>query len=311
MILITGATSFVGRAVVRRMASEQREVRCLLRPSRREQQLPTGVPFSIVSASMSDLPALRTAMQDVTAIVHLTGEEDIDHGGMLLSHVEDTANLITAAQEVGVHRFIYLSRLEADRASAYPILRVTGEVEAVVQESGLDYTILKTPIIYGPEDVYINVLVMLAKVIPFVFPIPDSGLSRFQPLWVADLTTCILTALCRDDLIGQTILLGGPEHFTFEQIVTEVLAAAGMHKRLIRVRMGLVQWAIALFDAFLPRNPTPSWWLDLLTVGGATDLMVIPRHFDFEPCRFTQCLDYLGQKRPWRRDLLHFVLGHL
>ena len=93
MILITGATGFVGRAVVRRLTSEQNEVSCLLRPSRREQQLATGVPFCIVSAGMSDLPALRTAMQDVTAIVHMTGEEDLDREGTLRSHVEDTANL--------------------------------------------------------------------------------------------------------------------------------------------------------------------------------------------------------------------------
>jgi nucleoside-diphosphate-sugar epimerase len=120
MILITGATSFVGRAVVLRLAAEHRQVRCLLRPSRREQRLATGVLFSTVSASMGDLPALRTAMQDVTAIVHLTEEEDLRHEGTLRKHVEDTANLITAAREADVRRLIYVSRVGADRASAYP-----------------------------------------------------------------------------------------------------------------------------------------------------------------------------------------------
>ncbi len=310
MILITGTTSFVGRALVRRLAAERGEVRCLLRPSRREQQLPTDVPFSTVSASMSDLPALRTAMQDVTVIVHLAGEEDLDHGGTLHSHVEDTTNLITAAQEAGVRRFIYLSRLGADRASAYPLFRARGETEAAVRESGLDTTIFQTSTIYGPEDIFGNMLVMLTKVIPFILPLPDTGLSRFQPLWVEDLTTCILATLDRDDLVGRTIPLGGPEHFTLEQMVTEILTAAGMHRRLVRVRMPLMQWAIALSDALLPRNPMPFWWLDLLTVGSATDLMTIPCHFGFEPCRFSQCLDYLHHKRPWRRDLVRFVLGY-
>jgi uncharacterized protein YbjT (DUF2867 family) len=308
MILVTGATSFVGRVVVTRLAAERREVRCLLRPSQRRQRLATGILFSTVSASMSDLPALRTAMQDVTAIVHLTGEEDLDREGTLHNHTEDTANLIMAAQEAGVHRFIYLSRLGADRNSAYPLFRARGEAEAAVRESGLDVTILQAPVIYGPGDVSTNVLVMLAKLIPFVLPVPDSGPARFQPLWVVDLATCVLATLDRDDLIGQTIPLGGPEHFTFEQMVAEVLAAAGMRRRLVRVHIPVMQGAVALFDALLPRNPVPPWWLHLLTVGSATDLVTIPRYFGFEPCRFSQCLGYLRRKRPWRRDLVRFVL---
>lgn len=309
MILITGATSFVGRAVVARLAAEHREVRCLLRPSPREQRLATGIPFSTVSASMGDLPALRTSMQDVTAIVHLSGEEDLDRGETLRSHVEDTINLINAAQETSVRRFIYLSRLGANRTSAYPLFRAKGEAEAAVRESGLDSTILQAPLVYGPDDVSTNVLVMLAKMTPFVLPIPGAGLSRFQPLWVVDLATCIVATLERDVLIGQTIPLGGPEHFTFEQIVAQVLAAAGMRRRLIHVRMPLVHGAIMLGDALLPYNPVPVWWLDLLNVGGATELGTIPHHYGFEPCRFSQCLDHLRHKRPWRRDLVRFVLG--
>ena len=308
MILITGATGFVGRAVVRRLAAERCAVRCLLRPFRYEQRLPTGILFSTVSASMDDLPALRTAMQDVTAVVHLTGEEDLVEEGTLHNHARDTVNLTAAAQEAGIHRFIYLSRLGADRASAYPLFRTSGEAEAAVRESELDYTILRAAVTYGPEDAFTNVLAMLAKAIPFVMPIPDTGLARFQPLWITDLVTCIVTTLDRDDLIGQTIPLGGPEHFTLEQLVAQVLAALGTRRRLVHVRMPLMRGLIGLFDALLPRNPAPPWWLDLVAVGSATELGTIPRHFGFEPARFAQCLDYLRRKRPWRRDLVHFIL---
>jgi len=308
MILITNATTFVGRALVSRLVVNRQEVRCLLRASRREQQLPTGLLFSTVSASMDDLPALRSAMQDVTAVIHLAGEFDLEQGGPLHTHVRDTANLVEATREAGVRRFIYLSRLGADRTSAYLIFRDLGEAEAVVRESELDYTILQAAVTYGPEDVFTNVLAMLAKAIPYLLPIPDSGFSRFQPLWVVDLVRCIEATLSRDDLIGQTIHVGGPEHFTFEQLLTQILAAAGMRRRIVRVRTPLIQGAILLCDALLPRTPMPSWWLDLLTVGSATDLVTVQRHFDFEPRRLAECLDYLGRKRPWRRDLLRLVL---
>jgi len=142
-------------------------------------------------------------------------------------------------------------------------------------------------------------------------PVPDVGLSRFQPLWVVDLAKCIVATSDRDDLIGQTISLGGPEHFTFEQMVVEVLAAAGMRRRLVRVRIALMRAMFVLLDALLPRNPVPSWWLNLVTVGSATELGAVPRAFGFEAVRFAQHLDYLGRKRPWRRDLVRFVKGHL
>jgi NADH dehydrogenase len=307
MILITGATSFVGRTVVRALADEQNDVRCLLRPSRHEQQLPQGISSAIVSASMDDLPALRTAMQDVRAIIHLAGEEDLDRQGTLHNHLQDTANLIAAAHEAGVRRLVYLSRLGANQASAYPLFRARGEVEVAVQQCGLDYTILRAPVIYGPEDTSVNVLIMLAKFMPFFFPIPDTGQTSFQPLWVGDLARCILATPEQDNLIGQTVPLGGPEHFNFEQMVRTALAAAGINRRLVKVRMPIIHWLIAVADALLPRNPTPLWWLDLVTLGGTTDLLTIPRHFDFEPSRFSVRLSYLRNRRPWRRDFFRLI----
>lgn len=310
MILVTGATNFVGRAVVRRLVNERHEVRCLLQPSRREQQLPTDITFSTVSASLGDPPALRTAMQNVTAVVHLMRERDPVQEGLLRDHAKGTANLVTAVRETGVRRFIYLSRLGADRASAYPLFRARGEAEAAVRESGLDDTIIQSSIIYSPEDAFTNVLVMLAKVIPLVLPIPDTGMSRFQPLWIEDLVTCIVATLDRDDLIGKTAPVGGAEHFTFEQMVTQVLETAGARQRLVRVRVPLVRAVVDLFEILLLRNPTPPWWLDLVTVGSATELGAVSRHFGFEPRCFADCLNYLHGKRPWRRDFVRFVLDY-
>jgi len=305
MVLITNATGFVGRALVHRLVANGRKVCCLLQPSQREQRLPTGISFSNVLASMRDLPALRSAMQDVTAVVHLGWRID----GSRERRIEDVANLVEATRETGVRRFVYLSRLGADRTSAYPVFRLSGEVEAVVRESGLDTTILRTTIPYGPEeDMFINVLAMLAKAIPVVFPIPALGRSRFQPLWVMDLARCIADTLERDDLIEQTVSIGGPEHFTFEQLVMQILAAIGVRRRLVRVRMTWIQSAILLGDVLLPRPPTPPWWLDLLAVGSAADLTTVQRHFDFEPRCFAEGLDYMSHKRSWRRDLARFVL---
>jgi NADH dehydrogenase len=310
MILIAGATNFVGRAVARQLAAQEREIRCLVQPSRYQQELPTELSFSTVSASLTDRPALRTAMQDVTVIIHLTREEDHPQERPLQSHVEGTANLLEAAQVAGVTRFIYLSRLGATPASAYPLFRIKGESEIMIHESGLDYTTLRAAVVYGADDAFTTRLVMLAKMFPLLLPIPDVGMARFQPLWVEDLARCIVAAIDRDDLIGRMVTVGGPEHYTIEQMIRRVLEAAGMRRYLLHVSMPIMRAASDSLGSLLARNPTPMWWLDLAAAGSATELGAIPKHFNFEPGQFAQCLSYLRRRRPWRRQFIRYILGY-
>lgn len=309
MILVTGATNFVGRRVVRQLAAEQYEVCCLVQTSRAEQQLPTDVTFSIISANLGEVATLRQAMQDVTAVIHLTREEERPEERTLVDHAAGTRNLLQAAQEGGVSRFVYLSRLGATPASAYPLFRIKGESEIAVAESGLDYTTLRSAVIYSQDDAFTTRLIMLAKMCPLLLPIPDVGMARFQPLWAEDLARCVVATIDREDLIGRMIPVGGPEHFTLEQLIRRVLEAAGMRRRLLHVSMPLLRSGADALEALLVRNPTPRWWLDLAAVGSATDLGTIPKHFSFEPCRFAHCLNYLRRSRPWRRTLIRYVLG--
>jgi NADH dehydrogenase len=289
---------------------EQRSIRCLLQPSRHEQRLATGVTFSIASASFTDVPDLRAAMQGVTTVIHLArGEERLEEQ-RLQDQPMQTANLLRAAQEAGVTRLIYLSRLGATPASAYPLFRVKGESEVEIQQSGLDYTIFRSAVVYGADDAFTTRLVMLAKMSPLLLPIPDAGMARFQPVWVEDLARCIVATIDRNDLIGRTVALGGPEHYTLEQMIRRVLEAAGARRYLLHVGMPLMQTGSDLLQPLLVRGPTPKWWLDLAAVGSATELGAVPKHFGFEPCQFARCLSHLRRQRPWRRDFIRHVLGY-
>ena len=307
MILVTGATSIIGRAVVRQLASEGRQAHCLLRPDFGEQRLPTGIPFAAVSAGLADLPALRTAMQRTSCVVHIVGEERFGTLGALREHTQGTAYLVEAMRDARVDRVVHLSRLGADRNSAYPYLRVRGDAESMIRHSGLEYTTLQAPMAYGPEDVSTTVLVMVAKMVPLVLPVPQTGGSCFQPLSIPDIARCVTGTLDRRDLIGQTIPLGGPEHFTLQQLTAQVLAAAGVRRKILPINLLLMKGLVRLLDLIIPHNPVPSWWLDIVASSSGTDLGSVPRHFNFEPCRFSQGSAYLGDKRPWRRELLRLV----
>jgi NADH dehydrogenase len=249
-------------------------------------------------------------MQGVTTVIHLArGEERLEER-RLEDQPAETANLLRAAEEAGVTRFIYLSRLSATPASAYPLFRVKGESEVQIQQSGLDYTIFRSAVVYGAEDAFTTRLVMVAKMSPLVLPIPDVGMARFQPVWIEDLARCIAATVDRDDLIGRTVGLGGPEHYTLEQMTRRLLEAVGLRRYLLHVGMPLMRAGSRLLESLLARNPTPDWWLDLVAVGSATELGAVSKHFGFEPRQFAHSLGYLRRRRPWRRDFIRYVLGY-
>jgi NADH dehydrogenase len=247
-------------------------------------------------------------MQDVSTVVHLIGEEAPGRARTLGEHPDETSCLLEAMHAAGVARIIYLSRLGADAASAYPLFRMRGEAEARVVQSGHEYAIIQPAVTYGADDAFTNVVAMLAKSIPMVLPVPDPGLARFQPLWVGDLARCVSEAVDRDDLLGKCIAIGGPEHFTLQQMVTALLRVLRVGRLTLKVRMPFVRAASSFIDLLFPRNPVPLWMLDIIEKGSATDLGAIPRNFGFEPIRFNRGLEYLRRRRAWRRDLSRFLL---
>ena len=308
MILITDATSFVGRAITRHLVSTDRAVCCLLQPSKKEQRLPTGIRCNTVAASMNNLPALRTSLQDVSAVVHSIADDDLDQDEGGTNHLASTTTLIEAMRDAEVTRLIYLSRVGADRTSAYPILKKRGEAEALVKACKLHTTVLQPTLTYGPDDTFTNVTAMIAKTVPLLLPIPDTGMARFQPLAADDLAACVRMCLDRDDLIGQTISLGGSEYFTYHHMISAILAATGTRRHLVQIRMGLMHGISDLLERILPVNPVPRWFLNLLDAGLTTELRVIPNQFGFEPQRFDKGIRYLNTSRRWRRDLARYVL---
>src|SRR5262245_6201114 len=137
MILVTGATGFVGRALTPRLVEGGADVRCLIRPSRRSPRLPKDVPVQVAIASLSDPKALRAALVGVDTVIHLAGAEwRGQHGDVMAIDAGGTRSLVELAKDAGVGRFIYLSHLGADRASAFPILKAKGIAEEFVRQSG-------------------------------------------------------------------------------------------------------------------------------------------------------------------------------
>jgi NADH dehydrogenase len=301
MILVTGATGFIGRALVRQLFESGHPVRALLRPSPRSPRLPKGVPVEAAVVGLNDLRGLRAALRDVEVIFHLAGSEHQGRDATLMStDIRGTYNLAQAATGSGVKRFIYLSHLGADKASAFPVQKAKGLAEENLRKSGMPYTIVRSSIVYGPEDHFTTDIATLLKFAPGIFPMPGDGQTRIQPLWVEDLVTCLVWAMENPDTIDQIYEVGGSEYFTLRQALEIIMRATATRRWLAQIPAPLTRALVVTLESFIPRFPASSFWIDYYAVHRTCPVDTLPRTFGLMPARFTYRLDYLVRK-PWYR----------
>jgi uncharacterized protein YbjT (DUF2867 family) len=289
MILVTGGAGLVGRAVLRHLHLAGYPVRILLKPSPRSPNLPRRIPVDVALAAMTDRRGLRAALVGIRRVIHLSGQSG-------LPDVEGTRNLSEACLDAAIDQLIYVSRIGAERSSAYPALRAQGEAEEVVRSSGVATTILRPGVVYGQDDTFTTSIAMLLAVSP-VFLVPGDGRTPLQPLWVDDLATAVTWTLDDPGLVGQTYDIGGPEFFTFAEIVRLVGEASRTRRPLLGVRPAYLKLLAWVMEHLLPDPPITTEWMEYLAAPRTGELATLPRSFGLQPARMETQIDYLSGRR--------------
>lgn len=304
MILVTGATGFVGRVLVRRLAEQGHPLRVLVRPSPNSPALPRGVPLEVAVTGLNDERGLRAAMVGVDVVYHLAGTERAGARADLLGvDIQSAQAVVQAARAAGVERVFTVSHLGADRASAYPVLKSKAIAEEAFRRSGIDYTILRAAVLFGPGDHFTSLLASLAHAQRFFFRLPGEGDTVLQPLWVEDLVTCLVWALDEEGTRNQIYELGGPEYYTLREATEIILRTLGLERRILPTRPPYLRGLTVVLEAMFPGLPVSSFWIDYLAANRTAGLDTLPRAFGLLPARFPSSLDYLKQTN-WRRALL-------
>jgi uncharacterized protein YbjT (DUF2867 family) len=302
MILVTGGTGFIGKVLVRQLSETGYPVRLLIRPSKKSPDLPRGVPLEVAVSNLTDARSIRSAMMDVDIVYHLAGVESHGtHASLMDTDIMGTQTLTRIAADAGVKRFFYLSHLGADRASAYPVLKAKAIAEENIRRSNVDYTIIRSALVYGLNDHFTSALARLLYALPSFFFVPE-GNTLLQPIWVEELVTCLVWALDNELTKNQTYSVGGPEYLTFNHIVQSVLEKINLRRKLVHVFPPYLRAMTVLFDSIFPGLPVSVYWLDYLAVNRTCSLDTLPRVFDILPSRFDHRLDHLSQTN-WRISL--------
>jgi len=289
MILVTGATGCIGRAVVERLTSAGHTVKCLWHWDR-EHPAPRKV--TIVGGDTRNLASLVEAMEKIDTVVHLASIrretradsfEEVNIGGM--------RNVVEAMKQTQINRLITVSCLGAETRSPYPFLRAIGKAEEIARASGLNFTVLKSAVVYGPGDWLTSWIAGVASSLPFVLPLPHGGATRLQPIWVGDLAACVERCLSTRATYRQVVPIGGPQALTLADIADAVLSARGVRRRLVRVPTGLTRQAARFLSRF--QSALDEREIEALGHNRTTETGGVHRVFGFAPARMQTKLDFL------------------
>lgn len=254
-VAITGATGFVGRSIVNALLRRGHGVVVLARHTD-DARSRFNRPVPAVEGDLFDPAALETTFAGADAVVHLVG---IIHekGGHSFDavHREGTENVLAAARRTGVRRLLHMSAMgaSADAPSEYGRSKAAGE--EAVRRSGLDATIFRPSIIFGPGDGFASLLAKICRASPFVVPVIGPGTVRFMPVSVREVARISADALEKPETVGRTFEIGGPETLDLNAIYREIAGALGKPgKRLVHLPLWYGRIAAAAMSV-LPRPP--------------------------------------------------------
>lgn len=184
---ITGGTGFVGKTLIRLARAQGHRVRALTRSPQSDQD---GVEW--VDGALDRPESLRALARGSDAVIHVAGVVNaVDRAGFEAGNVGGTLAMIEAARDAGVRRFIHVSSLSAREPdlSVYGWSKAKGET--LVQASGLDWTIIRPPAIFGPGDGEMLDLFRMARRGVVLLP-PEGQISVIE---VSDLARLLLAVL--------------------------------------------------------------------------------------------------------------------
>lgn len=247
-VLVTGGSGFVGREITRQLLAGGHEVRILARGKHAVSGTQESVRGSVLEPS-----TLKNACSGCDAVIHLVGIiSEVREQTFERVHVDGTRNVVAAAIGSGIRRFVHMSALGTRPKAASRYHCSKWDAEELVRNSGLEWTIFRPSLIYGPGDGFVGLFARLSRWSP-VLPVIGHGLGLLQPVPVAEVAHCFARALSTPGAAGQTLDLCGPEPLPFVAVLDAILAATGRRRWKVHLPLPVARLQARFLEFAFPR----------------------------------------------------------
>ncbi|QZA89383.1 complex I NDUFA9 subunit family protein [Salinarchaeum sp. IM2453] len=246
-ILLIGGSGFIGTALATELQGRNHDVTVFSR-SPDDAILPEGI--ETIAGDATDQKAVIDAAENHNVLVNLVALSplfeppgDLTHKKV---HVGATNSTIKAAEKHNISQIIQLSALGADPHGETAYIQAKGRSEELIKQSSADWTIFRPSIVFGDGGEFIP---FIKKVSPGpIKPLPGGGKTRFQPIWVGDLTKMIADAIEESKHKNEIYEIGGPEVLSLAEITKRVAKADGKKATIVPVPMSLANIGLSALD---------------------------------------------------------------
>tara|TARA_Y100001001_G_scaffold159409_1_gene180321 strand:- start:928 stop:1962 length:1035 start_codon:yes stop_codon:yes gene_type:complete len=250
-ITIFGGTGFIGHSLVKKLAQTGATLRIAARHPQKAYDLrPNGRVGQIVPLRCTgDKESVERAVKGADIVINLVGIlHEPKKYAFQKAHVELPDFIAQAASEHNVERFIHISALGIrESASKYAASKRDGE-DAIMQ-SYPTATIIRPSIVFGPGDSFFNMFARMSMILP-ALPLIGGGQTKFQPVYVEDVTQAIMQCLQMGQTRGQILSLGGPEVLSFKQLMKKMMRFTGRKRALMSLPWGIARVQASILSLF-------------------------------------------------------------
>lgn len=292
-VAVVGATGFVGRHIVPRLADAGHHVRAISRRGTKRPDWPGSV--EPVRGDVETGAGLREALSGADVVVHLVAIPR-ESGGRSFENVNvrGVERVLDAMRAAGVSRIVHLSALGVTAEPRYEYLSSKWRGEQLVREAEFGWVVFRPSLLFGRGDGFFNLIkTTLTWWSPGVVAIPGDGRAAFQPLSVDDLATAVAMAIDEPSRDGSVYELGGPDRVTYREIVERVMRATGKRRLGLNLPVPIISALTAVTDRVLPIFPVSHDQIRSLGLPNITEPDVVQREFGFAPRPFD--VSYLGR----------------
>ena len=307
-VFLTGASGFIGMAILRELVRSGYDVTCLAREKSKAKIEALGLPgVTVLAGDFTRIGNWQELIRNHDVVINSVGIiRETPNSRFEDVHTKAPVALFEAAKEVGVSKIIQISALGADDEAGSRYHLSKREADQHLTKLGVPYVILRPSFVYGPNDHSVTFFQSLAA-LPITL-VPGDGQYQVQPVFIDDLVRAVVLSIEKQELSDVTIDVGGKTAITFDELLDTL--ARNLEKRQaqkVHVPWWIMKAGANLTD-LLGRGPINNEELGMLRRGNSCDITPFVERFGFEPIAFQTGV---ARKSLNRADRWYARLTHL